>query len=114
MDISDDFWPSSLPRQRYSWIVCPTGLTSWVNPYLFPYSLDLISGQGFDWHGRSADDVWGSLEALIDLLQSNQMWSPWQIEKDTPAVLMGHSNGGQGVWHIASRYPDRVLAGRSL
>jgi pimeloyl-ACP methyl ester carboxylesterase len=24
---------------------------------------------------------------------------------------MGHSNGGQGAWHLASRFPDRVLGG---
>jgi pimeloyl-ACP methyl ester carboxylesterase len=26
-------------------------------------------------------------------------------------VLLGHSNGGQGVWYLAERYPDRVIAG---
>lgn len=25
--------------------------------------------------------------------------------------MMGHSNGGQGAWHLSSRYPDRVLGG---
>ncbi len=34
-----------------------------------------------------------------------------EIEEDTKVVLIGHSNGGQGVWYMASRYPDRVLAG---
>jgi pimeloyl-ACP methyl ester carboxylesterase len=27
-------------------------------------------------------------------------------------VLLGHSNGGQGVWYLAERYPDRVIAGQ--
>lgn len=25
--------------------------------------------------------------------------------------LIGHSNGGQGAWHLAARYPDRVVGG---
>jgi pimeloyl-ACP methyl ester carboxylesterase len=23
--------------------------------------------------------------------------------------LMGHSNGGQGAWHSAARYPERIV-----
>ncbi len=30
---------------------------------------------------------------------------------NSPVILLGHSNGGQGAWHIASRYPQRVVAG---
>ena len=26
-------------------------------------------------------------------------------------LVMGHSNGGQGSWYLAARYPDRVVAG---
>lgn len=26
---------------------------------------------------------------------------------------MGHSNGGQGAWYMASRWPDRICAGES-
>ena len=37
----------------------------------------------------------------------------WMISINTKVILMGHSNGGQGVWHIASRFPDRILAGES-
>jgi len=25
--------------------------------------------------------------------------------------LAGHSNGGQGAWHLAARYPDRIVGG---
>ena len=25
------------------------------------------------------------------------------------ALLVGHSNGGQGAWYLASRFPDRVV-----
>jgi hypothetical protein len=26
--------------------------------------------------------------------------------------VQGHSNGGQGVWHLAVHYPDRIIAGK--
>ncbi|KAH8108461.1 hypothetical protein DFH11DRAFT_1632998 [Phellopilus nigrolimitatus] len=42
---------------------------------------------GLDWHGPSAFEAWA-----------------------TVILLLGHSNGGQGVWHLAVHYPDRVRA----
>ncbi|KAF8502452.1 hypothetical protein JB92DRAFT_2740590 [Gautieria morchelliformis] len=94
VDISDPFWAMSLPRQPHSWIICPIGRTSW----------------GFDWHGPSASDAWGSLAALIRLLTTKDQWAEWKISDSSRVVIMGHSNGGQGTWYLASRYPDRVLA----
>ena len=26
-------------------------------------------------------------------------------------LLIGHSNGGQGAWHLAARYPERIVGG---
>ncbi|KAJ7871501.1 hypothetical protein B0H14DRAFT_3570057 [Mycena olivaceomarginata] len=72
VDITQSFWIDSLPLQQHSWLVAPSGLTSW----------------GLDWHGPSANDAWGSVDAV---------------------VAIGHSNGGQGAWYLASRFPDRVL-----
>ncbi|KAJ8507170.1 hypothetical protein ONZ45_g10429 [Pleurotus djamor] len=66
--------------------------------------------KGLDWHGPSAQDAWNSLDALITIVKSNQGWNPWKLLDNSPAVVLGHSNGGQGAWYIASRYPDRVLA----
>ncbi|KIJ29883.1 hypothetical protein M422DRAFT_214788 [Sphaerobolus stellatus SS14] len=94
VDISDSFWPSSLPQQQHSWIICPSGLTSW----------------GLDWHGPSADDAWGSLSAVQSLLEQRAEWSLWSPQREGPVMVIGHSNGGQGTWYIASRYPDRVFA----
>lgn len=60
-------------------------------------------------------DVWSSLDSLVEILDkhrpASREWSAWKIAKDTRIVLMGHSNGGQGAWHISGRYPDRVIAG---
>ena len=32
----------------------------------------------------------------------------------TDLRLVGHSNGGQGAWHLAARYPDRIVGGEHL
>ncbi|KII88901.1 hypothetical protein PLICRDRAFT_175154 [Plicaturopsis crispa FD-325 SS-3] len=95
VDIVDtSFWADSLRRQQHSWVVLPTGRTSW----------------GLDWHGPSARDVWNSLDALTGILNGNSIWHPWRIESGTRAIVIGHSNGGQGAWYAASRYPDRTIA----
>ncbi|THV08034.1 hypothetical protein K435DRAFT_815267 [Dendrothele bispora CBS 962.96] len=87
-------WADSFSRMVHSWIVLPSGRTSW----------------GLDWHGPSAADAWGSLDALVSIINDNPTWSKWSLSTNSPAIIMGHSNGGQGAWYLASRYPDRTLA----
>ncbi|CAL1703964.1 unnamed protein product [Somion occarium] len=91
---AQDFWPQALPRQQYSWIIMPIGRTSW----------------GLDWHGPSAEDAWSTVDALFQILQGHHRWHPWRIANNSRVVLLGHSNGGQGTWYMASRHPDRVVA----
>jgi pimeloyl-ACP methyl ester carboxylesterase len=77
-------------------------------------TLNLSFLQGLDWHGPSSQEAWASLDALANITHgggSDDPWKPWRLERDTPAVLFGHSNGGQGAWWNAERYPDRVVAG---
>lgn len=79
---------------------------------LFAYSnLAYNLEKGLDWHGSSAQDVWASVNALSVILKNNNYWNFWLLDVDSPVVVMGHSNGGQGAWYLASRYPDRVLGG---
>ncbi|KAJ8699615.1 hypothetical protein PTI98_002711 [Pleurotus ostreatus] len=92
--IGTPWWVESLPRMNNSWLVIPTGRTSW----------------GLDWHGPSAKDAWGSLDALVSIAEANLAWKDWRLPINPSAVILGHSNGGQGTWYLASRYPDRVLA----
>ncbi|KAF7322675.1 hypothetical protein HMN09_00046300 [Mycena chlorophos] len=89
--ISNSFWPEALPRQQTRWIVVPTGRTPW----------------GLDWHGPSAKEAWSSVDALVSILRARQ--PSIHLEEQTPVLLIGHSNGGQGAWYLASRFPDRVL-----
>ncbi|KAJ3806599.1 hypothetical protein F5876DRAFT_90994 [Lentinula aff. lateritia] len=105
---SESFWAQALPRQVTSWVVIPSGRTSW----------HILGHPGLDWHGPSAQDAWGVLDAVTDILQCSESttWgkNKWGIPSAIPnrkpqAILMGHSNGGQGAWYIAERFPDRVL-----
>ncbi|KAG7452898.1 uncharacterized protein BT62DRAFT_989922 [Guyanagaster necrorhizus] len=91
--VEQPFWADALPRNSYSWFVIPTGRTSW----------------GLDWHGPSTKDAWASLYALATILAANRAWLPWKLDQNIPVIVLGHSNGGQGAWYVASRYPDRVL-----
>ncbi|KAH7909149.1 hypothetical protein BJ138DRAFT_1090031 [Hygrophoropsis aurantiaca] len=95
VDIFDQrFWADSLARQMHSWVVMPSGRTSW----------------GLDWHGPSAQDAWATVDALRSILAQNRsLWGSWSLEDSKKVVLVGHSNGGQGAWYLASRFPDRVL-----
>ncbi|TFY55536.1 hypothetical protein EVJ58_g8182 [Rhodofomes roseus] len=88
------FWIQAIPGQKHSWIVTPSGRTAW----------------GLDWHGPSAMDAWGSVDALSEILKSRDAWRDYEFPKDTRVLLIGHSNGGQGAWWNAGRYPDRVAA----
>ncbi|KAI8998905.1 hypothetical protein BD414DRAFT_476389 [Trametes punicea] len=89
----NDFWVQAIPRQEHSWIVLPTGRTAW----------------GMDWHGPSAQDAWGTVNALYRIVDGRPQWRDWRIAPETKVLLMGHSNGGQGAWYLASRFPDKVV-----
>ena len=59
--------------------------------------------------------MWYCVGALEKLLNHEYLpWTSWSIPSNTRVVLIGHSNGGQGAWHIAERFPDRVVAGKLL
>ncbi|KAG1879397.1 hypothetical protein C8R48DRAFT_752447 [Suillus tomentosus] len=90
--INQTFWADSLPRQDRAWVIIPSGRTSW----------------GLDWHGPSAADAFAAVTALHDVLCRGFM--DWNYPRDTKLIVVGHSNGGQGAWYIASRWPDKVKA----
>ncbi|KAJ7771786.1 hypothetical protein B0H16DRAFT_1772103, partial [Mycena metata] len=91
--VSSTLMIDSLAPQQHSWLVTPSGRTPW----------------GLDWHGPSATEAWNSVDALVTIVAANPAWHARQLTVRTPVVLMGHSNGGQGAWYLASRFPDRVL-----
>lgn len=87
------FWVDAIPRRKNSWIIIPTGGSSW----------------GLDWHGPSARDAYSSVPSLSSILDNREQWRSWSFRPDSPVLIIGHSNGGQGAIYLASRYPDRAI-----
>ena len=56
-------------------------------------------------------DAWGTVEALREILHTRPQWHPWNYATNAKVAIVGHSNGGQGTWYTAARYPDRVVVG---
>ncbi|KAG9018296.1 hypothetical protein FRB90_011626 [Tulasnella sp. 427] len=83
--LDNPFWPAALPRQESSWVVVPGGGSAW----------------GYDWRGPSATDCFSALDAL-------STWLGRDGEREGEVMVLGHSNGGQGAFYFASRYPDRI------
>ncbi|KAK4520458.1 uncharacterized protein ATC70_007970 [Mucor velutinosus] len=124
VETDSSFWINSIPAQKQCWVVFPTGRTPW----------------GYDWHGPSTRNVFRSLEGLAaiqELLpphfecmdfatggdwvtvsaphetartlkpQDDRDWNIGSLDK---LIVLGHSNGGQGVWHLAVHFPDKIIA----
>ncbi|KAM0747755.1 alpha/beta-hydrolase [Meredithblackwellia eburnea MCA 4105] len=90
-------WTSSIKRRRSEWIVWPIGLTEW----------------GYDWHGASLSDSRAALYHLSNVQQYLGRATGISVppsDAHRRIVIMGHSNGGQGTWYHASRFPDEVVA----
>ncbi|ODO08851.1 hypothetical protein L198_00585 [Cryptococcus wingfieldii CBS 7118] len=81
-----DAFAKARPQIPGLWSVLPTGKNEW----------------GEDWHGSSMADAWSAREAAGATLRKAG------VALSDETVLIGHSNGGQGAWHLAARYPDRV------
>ncbi|KAI8642213.1 hypothetical protein BD408DRAFT_416979 [Parasitella parasitica] len=124
VEADSSFWIDSIPTQKHSWIIFPTGRTPW----------------GYDWHGPSTQNVFKSLEGLAEIQEllpphfecmdyaiggdwvtvsaPHETTSTlkahddreWNIGSINKLIVMGHSNGGQGVWHLAVHFPDRITA----
>lgn len=106
------FWIQAIPRQKHSWIIAPTGRTSWVCCICSSeHYRSLLLRQGFDWHGPSSVDAWSSVDALYEILSKRDTWRAYKLVRNSRVLFIGHSNGGQGAWWNAGRHPDRVVAG---
>lgn len=77
-----EMWTSSIDEQEDAWVVFPTGRTPW----------------GYDWHGPSARNAFRAVEALFK----------YAGLVNPSYIYAGHSNGGQGVWHLSTHYPDAL------
>ena len=86
----------SVPDVR-AWTLFPTGMSPW---------------SGDDWHTWGFADVRAAILAISDWIET--------VSWDGPDVLThnwfvsGHSNGGQGTWHIMGHQPDHVLGAAAV
>lgn len=118
-DSSRSFWTSSIPaRPNGSWIVWPLGMTEWVRPLSF--GLGRVIGpltfgqQGYDWHGASHQDARKAVEHLDSV---RDKWWPRATRSDVGRekpldgrlVVVGHSNGGQGLSRLCLLSSGRVV-----
>lgn len=83
--------------------------------HMFKRTLSVLTRQprpqGLDWHGPSAVDAWSCVDALYEILINRDAWRGYKLAQKSQVLLLGHSNGGQGAWWNAGRYPDRLIAG---
>ncbi|KAL4903543.1 hypothetical protein BDW74DRAFT_41489 [Aspergillus multicolor] len=76
-----------------AWMLFPSGVTSW---------------SGDDWHTWGVDDIKAAVQAIPDWMEAVGWSGPGALVDDW--MVIGHSNGGQGVWYLATHYPDNVFA----
>jgi predicted esterase len=80
-----------------AWVLFATGVTPW---------------SGDDWHNWGFADV----EAAVNAIQTwidHTSWSGPGVDMDS-WLMVGHSNGGQGVWYGLLHKPDKVIAAAPL
>ncbi|KAF4212176.1 hypothetical protein CNMCM5878_001565 [Aspergillus fumigatiaffinis] len=76
-----------------AWILSPSGVTPW---------------SGDDWHTWGAGDVEAAVNAIPRWIDSTG-WDMVRVSQEE-WIVVGHSNGGQGAWFLATHYPDKVIA----
>lgn len=80
-----------------AWVLFPTGVTPW---------------SGDDWHTWGLADVEVAVDAIPEWIEHNS-WTGPGVDTDRWLVI-GHSNGGQGTWHILTHRPGNVIAAAPL
>jgi predicted esterase len=80
-----------------AWVLFPTGVTPW---------------SGDDWHIWGSADVEAAVNAIPEWIEHNS-WSGPGVDTERWLVI-GHSNGGQGTWHLLTHRPDKVIAAAPL
>ncbi|KAL4959894.1 uncharacterized protein BDV14DRAFT_193424 [Aspergillus stella-maris] len=76
-----------------AWMLFPSGVTSW---------------SGDDWHTWGVADIQAAVSAMPDWIEAVG-WSGPTLSTDE-WIVIGHSNGGQGVWFLTTHFPDKVIA----
>ncbi|KAJ0413726.1 hypothetical protein BJY00DRAFT_306106 [Aspergillus carlsbadensis] len=76
-----------------AWMLFPSGVTSW---------------SGDDWHTWGIADVKAAVDAISHWVEAVGWNGHGILPNDW--IVVGHSNGGQGVWFLTTHQPDNVVA----
>ncbi|KZF20652.1 alpha/beta-hydrolase [Xylona heveae TC161] len=80
-----------------AWLVMPSGVTTW---------------SGDDWHAWGLADAEAAIGALSSWIVSVS-WNGSGVDVSR-WLVNGHSNGGQGTWHVLTHRPDNIVAAAPL
>jgi pimeloyl-ACP methyl ester carboxylesterase len=80
-----------------AWVLFATGVTPW---------------SGDDWHNWGFADVEAAVNAIPTWI-NHTSWSGPGVDLDS-WLMVGHSNGGQGVWYGLLHRPDKIIAAAPL
>lgn len=80
-----------------AWTLFPSGVTPW---------------SGDDWHTWGLADVESAVAAVPTWIQTNE-WTGPNVDP-SQWLVVGHSNGGQGVWYALAHRPDNIIAAAPL
>lgn len=99
VEADDDFVRHGLDplADLCAWVLFPTGVTPW---------------SGDDWHTWGSADVEAAVNAIPEWIEHNS-WNGPGVDMERWLVI-GHSNGGQGTWHMLTHHPDKVIAAAPL
>lgn len=76
-----------------AWILFPSGVTSWAAD---------------DWHQYGFADAVAAAASIKDWIVAIG-WNGADVDLDE-WLIVGHSNGGQGVWYALTHHPDKIVA----
>jgi predicted esterase len=80
-----------------AWVLFTTGVTPW---------------SGDDWHNWGFADVEAAVHAIPTWIDHTS-WAGPGVDTDS-WLMVGHSNGGQGVWYGLLHNPDKIIAAAPL
>ena len=76
-----------------AWVLFPTGMSPWC---------------GDDWHVWGIADATAAVCAIFEWIDSVHWLGPGVDVESW--IVVGHSNGGQGAWFLATHQPEKVIA----
>ncbi|CAO0800828.1 unnamed protein product [Mucor circinelloides] len=125
VETDSSFWINSIPTQKHCWIVFPTGRTPWGYDWHGPSTRNVFKSleglaeiqellpphfECMDFATTGGD--WVTVSAPQETTRTLKPHDDrdWNIGSLDTLIVMGHSNGGQGVWHLAVHFPDKIIA----